>query len=138
MFCWDNLQMIHRDLKPGNIFITEDNTVILLDFGQARCINSTVSGLTITGTSAYQAPEFYSNKRSNKNPMADCWSLGLVLDYLCRQSNTFSGVDIDNIKKRINTKYKNIIIRKYLPIINEIIDKSVSIIYKINEENIIK
>ena len=38
--------------------------------------------------------------------MHDCWALGLVLDYLCRQCNTFSGVDIDDIKKKIVFMHK--------------------------------
>ena len=37
--------------------------------------------------------------------MADCWALGLVLDYLCKQCNTFSGIDIDYIKKKIISKH---------------------------------
>ena len=33
--------MIHKDLKPDDIFITNDGTVILLDFGLARTIDTT-------------------------------------------------------------------------------------------------
>ena len=51
--------VVHRDLKPGNLFLCQDGMVKLLDFGVARW-NETESDLTmgrIVGTPAYLAPE---------------------------------------------------------------------------------
>ena len=83
--------MVHRDLKPDNIFITTDLTVILLDFGTARMIHSSYKATTFAGTIDYQAPE-YHNEKEIENYKADCWSLGLILHYLCAQSAAFTGL----------------------------------------------
>jgi serine/threonine protein kinase len=59
MFFWDNCKIIHGDLKPENIFITDENVVILLDFGAAKMILTSLSGMSDIGTHGYKAPEFY-------------------------------------------------------------------------------
>ncbi len=59
MFLWDNFKIVHRDIKPDNIFITDDHVVILLDFGAARKIMSSFTGETNVGTLNYQAPEYH-------------------------------------------------------------------------------
>ena len=53
MFLWDNFKIVHRDIKPENIYITDDNTVILLDFGASRRIMSSFTGDTNAGTPNY-------------------------------------------------------------------------------------
>ncbi len=63
MFLWENFKIVHRDIKPENIFITDDNIVILLDFGLAKRIMSSVNIMTRLGTEGYKAPEFYQNGR---------------------------------------------------------------------------
>ena len=63
MFLWDNFKIVHRDIKPENIFITDDDVVILLDFGAAKRIMTSQTIMTDLGTVGYKAPEFYQNVR---------------------------------------------------------------------------
>ena len=69
--------IIHRDIKPENIFISDNGDYKLGDFGIARTIERTTSGLSKKGTYSYMAPEVYAGKEYGFS--VDIYSLGLVL-----------------------------------------------------------
>ena len=70
-------QIIHRDIKPDNIFISETGDFKLGDFGIARAMEKTASQMSKKGTYPYMAPEVYFNKPYDNR--ADIYSLGLIL-----------------------------------------------------------
>jgi uncharacterized repeat protein (TIGR02543 family) len=69
--------VIHRDIKPGNIFISSYNEYKLGDFGIARHIERTMSATSRIGTQMYMAPEVF--KGENYGASVDIYSLGIVL-----------------------------------------------------------
>ena len=69
--------IIHRDIKPENIFISDNGDYKLGDFGIARTIERTSSGLSKKGTYSYMAPEVYAGREYGFS--VDTYSLGLVL-----------------------------------------------------------
>ncbi len=69
--------IIHRDIKPENIFISNLGKFKLGDFGIARQLEKTSSGLSKKGTYTYMAPEVY--KGLPYNSTVDIYSLGIVL-----------------------------------------------------------
>jgi len=74
-------EMIHRDVKPANILITEDGEPMLTDFGVAKIIDNEVT-VDLTGTSMavgtpdYMAPEQFQGKTDARS---DIYGLGIVL-----------------------------------------------------------
>ena len=69
--------LIHRDIKPQNIFINDEGRYKLGDFGISRKLEKTSSGLSKKGTYSYMAPEVYKGGEYGAN--VDIYSLGLVL-----------------------------------------------------------
>lgn len=73
------LQILHRDIKPGNVLIAEDGTPRLTDFGMARVSGTpqiTQDG-AIVGTMAYLAPEAFQGEEVDER--ADIWAFGIML-----------------------------------------------------------
>ena len=71
------LNIVHRDIKPDNIFVASNSYYKLGDFGVARTIEKTMAGLSRKGTYSYMAPEIYNG--SEYGFEADIYSLGIVL-----------------------------------------------------------
>lgn len=73
--------IIHRDIKLSNIFVTKDGVFKLGDFGVSKKINDTTGAKTIKGTPNYIAPEVYIGQ-GQYNSSVDNYSLGILLYYL--------------------------------------------------------
>ena len=70
--------IIHRDIKPDNIFVSEDGDFKLGDLGVARHIEQRISAeMSLKGTRTYMAPEVYNNQPYGPN--VDLYSLGIVM-----------------------------------------------------------
>jgi len=74
--------IIHRDIKPQNIFVNKFGDFKLGDFGIARTMEHTTRATKI-GTPAYMAPEVYRGEAYNCN--VDVYSLGMVLYWLLNE-----------------------------------------------------
>ena len=71
--------IVHRDIKPGNIMVSDQGDYKLGDFGIARSMDHTTMA-TMIGTMNYMAPEVYLGRKYGHT--ADIYSLGLVLYWL--------------------------------------------------------
>lgn len=71
--------IVHRDIKPGNIFLVQSGGVRILDFGLSRIAHETrmTAPHTVLGTLAYMSPEQLAG--DSVDHRSDLWSLGAVL-----------------------------------------------------------
>ena len=77
-------KMLHLDLKPANIFITDDNKAVMLDFGAAReVLNKEGNFTSPMYTPGFAAPEMY-RRDSTMGPWTDIYAIGACI-YSCMQ-----------------------------------------------------
>jgi eukaryotic-like serine/threonine-protein kinase len=90
--------IIHRDLKSGNVMVTPDGRVKVLDFGLAASLHESgdddttlapSSGDGTPGTLAYMAPEVLNGEPATT--LSDIWSLGIVLYEMTAARRPFAG-----------------------------------------------
>lgn len=88
--------VIHRDLKPGNILVTNKGQLQICDFGLARGINSKYTGFNsppitnYVATRWYRAPELILSK-SEYTKAVDLWAVGCILGELYGRKPMFMG-----------------------------------------------
>lgn len=96
--------VVHRDLKPDNVLVTDAGTVKLLDFGIAAILGTDVTRLTATGspigTSRYMSPEQIQG--GTVTPRSDLYALGCVLhELVCGRPLVQGPTDFDLMRQHV-------------------------------------
>ena len=81
-------KILHRDLKPMNIFLTKKNEIKIGDLGVAKFLSTNSIAMTCIGTPYYLSPEICKEKPYNSK--GDVWALGCILYELCTFEKPFS------------------------------------------------
>ena len=73
--------IVHRDIKPGNVMITDDGTVKIIDYSISRLIKPEQrKDTTVLGTAGYASPEQFGFTQTNGK--TDIYACGVLLNYL--------------------------------------------------------
>jgi eukaryotic-like serine/threonine-protein kinase len=98
--------VVHRDLKPDNLFVVDGKEMRILDFGVAKVETEDAPGLTSTGamlgTPYYMAPE-QAFGEDCIDAQADVWSLGVVLFECLSGTRPTQGANLGQVLKLMNS-----------------------------------
>lgn len=93
--------VLHRDIKPHNVFLDHNNRVKLGDFGLSKELRGQNLAETFVGTPFYMSPEIIAGRAYNAK--SDIWALGCVIFEMCAFDPPFMARD----QQELNRKIKN-------------------------------
>lgn len=119
-----NLGIVHRDLKCENLLLFERSTLKIADFGFARKIGSSDLSKTFCGSAAYAAPELLKGE-PYPGPIADCWSIGVILFIMICSRMPYSDCSINELvdqqSKPVKFPHKKNLNIEYIDLVNNIL-----------------
>ena len=119
--------IIHGDIKPGNLLVTGDGTVKLTDFGLARHLHMTpqsAAGGEFYGTPEYLSPEVAQGQLGDQR--SDIYSLGITLYYMLTGQRPFTGASPQLVlKQQIHLPHTPVTKRcpQVSPALNQLVNK---------------
>jgi NIMA (never in mitosis gene a)-related kinase len=118
-------RILHRDLKPQNIFLTNHGIVKLGDLGVAKSLDGTGDlAKTLIGTPFYLAPEIWDQKPYDM--AADIWSLGTLLYELCALKKPYEGENSQGLFVAVMKRTRAPIPDFYSPELRQLVDGMLS------------
>jgi formylglycine-generating enzyme required for sulfatase activity len=95
-YAWDRHKLVHRDIKPGNVFVTRKGEVKLLDFGIAARARSSASTIGLeapanSGTAGYRAPEAGAHQGEPARAL-DVYAVAVMIYQMVEGRMPFDGV----------------------------------------------
>ena len=92
--------VLHRDLKTQNIFMTGNGRLVLGDLGISKVLEGTMDfAKTCIGTPYYMSPEIFKNKPYSYK--SDVWALGCVLYEMTTLNHAFDSTSINGLAQKI-------------------------------------
>ena len=120
--------IIHRDIKPQNIFIKNRHIICIGDFGIAKIINQiqTQTMTSIIGTPLYMSPESF-NEPNSKYFESDIWSTGCCLYEICNLKHAFGADRWELVFNKVRTGKHQPVNKKYSNELRDIIDSMLNV-----------
>jgi hypothetical protein len=146
LYMKEQLNLAHRDIKPQNVLIFENNIFKLADFGEAKEIENMKNFNTLRGTELYMSPALYNGLKINKDDIehdpfkSDLFSLGFCFIFAATMDfnllYSFRNINDDNeMKRKLNEILKDKYSDKFIWILSKMIELDEKNRFDFNELN---